>query len=120
MSGTDMTTTEGTPDAVNPTPSATPVSAQLATGGTNSADMLTQSEWTRRLVVAVTLGVVGLSTLTIVAVLCYRVAVDGNSSLTSDITTKLLYVAIGCIMSMTVALFGANSLIVKLIEKVVP
>ena len=82
--------------------------------------MLTQSEWTRRVVVVVCVVTVALCVAAIVAVMCYRVYVDGNSSLTNDITTKLLYVAIAGILSMTAALFGSNSLLTKLVEKVVP
>lgn len=60
------------------------------------------------------------SVLAIVAVMCYRVAIDGNSSLTSDITTKMALVAGLCIISMTVSLFGNNNLVVKALEKLTP
>lgn len=82
--------------------------------------MLTQSEWTRRLVVVVSLLTVSLSTLMIVAVMCYRAAIDGNAPLTNDITTKLLLIALGALAAMTAALFGSNNLLVKLMEKVAP
>lgn len=81
--------------------------------------MLTQSEWTRRVVALASVVVVGLSILAIVGVMCYRVAVDGNAPLTSTITSQLLWIALGGILSMTVALFGSNSLLAKLVEKVV-
>ena len=60
------------------------------------------------------------SVLAIVAVMCYRVAVDGNAPLTSDITTKMAVVAGLCILSMTVSLFGNNSLIVKALAQLTP
>ena len=82
--------------------------------------MLTQSEWTRRAVALASIVVVGLSILAIVGVMCYRVAMDGNAPLTNDITTKLLWIAIAGILSMTAALFGSNSLLAKLVEKIVP
>ena len=82
--------------------------------------MLTQSEWTRRVVVVVCVATVALCVLAIVGVMCYRVYMDGNAPLTNDITTKLLYIAIGGILSMTAALFGSNSLLAKLVEKIVP
>ena len=79
--------------------------------------MLTQSEWTRRLLAAVASIVVGVSVLAIVAVMCYRVAIDGNAPLTNDITSKLLLIALGGLASMIAALFGSNSVIGKLIDK---
>jgi hypothetical protein len=82
--------------------------------------MLTQSEWTRRVVALASVAVVGLSILMIVGVMCYRVAVDGNAPLTSTITTQLLWIALAGLVSMTAALFGSNSLLAKLIEKVAP
>ena len=82
--------------------------------------MLTQSEWTRRAVAVASMIVVGLSVLAIVGVMCYRVAVDGNAPLTSTITSQLLWIALGGLVSMTAALFGSNTLLAKLVEKVVP
>ena len=82
--------------------------------------MLTQSEWTRRLVAIASVVVLGLSILMIVGVLCYRVWVDGNAPLTNDITSKLMWIALGGLASMTAALFGTNNLLAKLIEKVAP
>ena len=82
--------------------------------------MLTQSEWTRRLVAVASVVVLGVSILAIVGVMCYRVFVDGNAPLTNDITTKLMWIALGGLVSMMGALFGTNSLLAKLIEKVAP
>ncbi len=82
--------------------------------------MLTQSEWTRRLVAVASVTVLGLSILAIVAVMCYRVLIDGNAPLTNDITTKLMWIALGGLLSMMGALFGTNNLLAKLIEKVAP
>ena len=82
--------------------------------------MLTQSEWTRRLVALASVIVVGLSILGIVGVMCYRVYVDGNSSLTGDITTKLMWIALVGVGSMIAALFGQNSLVSKAFDKLVP
>lgn len=93
---------------------------QGGNGGTSGADMLTQSEWTRRLVAVASVIVVGLAILGIVGVMCYRVIIDGNSALTNDITTKLLWIALVGIGAMIAALFGSNSLIAKAIDKVIP
>ena len=82
-------------------------------------DALAQSEWTRRLLVVASVIVVGLSILGIVGVMCYRVIIDGNSSLTNDITTKLMWVAIVGIGSMIAGLFGNNSLAGKVIDKLI-
>lgn len=129
MSGTATTSGTGltgvTADAVDAAPVASSTNAPAVarapaqTQGGQGADMLTQSEWTRRVVALASVVVVGLSILAIVGVMCYRVAVDGNAPLTSTITSQLLWIALGGILSMTVALFGSNSLLAKLVEKVV-
>lgn len=105
-----------TPAASTATDATIPdVSAGI--GGASSADMLAQSEWSRRVLVGVASGVIALSILAIVGVLCYRVAIDGNSALTNDITTKLMWIALGGLASMIVALFGSNSVIGKVLAK---
>ena len=101
----------------DPQSAPAPNPASNAAGG---SDMLTQSEWTRRLVAVASVIVVGLSILAIVAVMCYRVVQDGNSTLTNDITTKLMLVAMMGIGAMIAALFGSNNLIAKAIDKLVP
>lgn len=111
------------PMAVTPAAStamdATIPDVSAGIGGASSADMLAKSEWTRKLLTIVASIVVGLSVLGIVGVLCYRVAIDGNAPLTSDITTKLMWIAFGSLASMTMALFGSNSVVSKVIDKVV-
>lgn len=86
--------------------------------GASHAAMLTKSEFTRRIVAIGSMAVVGLSILAIVITMCHRVWIDGNAPLTSTITTQLLWIALGGIGSMTVALFGTNAILAKLIEKV--
>lgn len=97
-----------------PTPTPAPASQ------VDSPALLSQSEWTRRVIAITSCAVVGLSILAIVATLCYRVWIDGNSSLTNDITTKLAFVAGVSILSMLAAVFGNNSLIAKALDKVIP
>lgn len=97
----------------NPTaaPSSTPVDSPAVVGATGLRGLI------------ITVGAVVtvcVSVLAIVAVMCYRVAVDGNAPLTSDITTKMALVAGLCIISMTVSLFGNNNLAVKVLEKLTP
>ena len=107
------------PVTIDQTAQAVTPAAPSTQNGASSPDMLTQSEWTRRLVALASVVVVGLSILAIVAVMCYRVILDGNSSLTNDITTKLMWIALVGVGSMITALFGANSLIAKAIDKLV-
>ena len=103
-----------------PAPQPPVASAPATSNAAGGSDMLTQSEWTRRLVAVASVIVVGLSILAIVAVMCYRVIQDGNSMLTNDITTKLMLVAMMGIGAMIAALFGSNNLIAKAIDKLVP
>ena len=94
-----------------PTPAPTPVDSPTVVGATGLRGLI------------ITVGAVVtvcVSVLAIVAVMCYRVAVDGNAPLTSDITTKMALVAGLCIISMTVSLFGNNNLVVKALEKLTP
>lgn len=120
MSGTSGTIEQVgmTSDVAVTTPDATSHNVPSGQGGASGADMLTQSEWTRRLVAVASVIVVSLSVLLIVTVMCYRVFVDGNAPLTNDITTKLMWLAIVSILSMVGALFHSNALTTKLIGKV--
>lgn len=121
MSGTNSGISELTP-AVSATTDATIPDAQAggtAPGqGASGIDVLTQDTWTRRLVAVASVVVVGLSILFIVGVMGYRVILDGNSALTNDITTKLMWVALVGIGSMIAALFGQNALVSKAIDKI--
>lgn len=113
MSGTD-TATETTPDAVNPTPDASTVSAQPTTGG--GAAMLSQGKW------AGVIAIMGMATVCVVILLgvsamAYRVFMDGNSPLTADLSGKLAMITIGGFAAIVAALFGSNQLITKLMEK---
>lgn len=81
--------------------------------------MLAQSEWTRRVIVICATITVCISILGAVGAMVYRVVIDGNAPLTTDITTKLSLIAVGGIVAMVAALFGSNSVLAKIIEKVV-
>ena len=115
--------TQRTPD-VSATPSATILDAPATAGapgqGASSADVLTQSEWTRRAVAMCAMITVSLCVLAAVVVMAYRVAIDGNTPLTADISGKLTLIAITGFGAMVAALFGSNSIIGKLIEKLMP
>ena len=106
----------------NPIPPTTPAPESAAPSAANSSgDPLALADrWTRRIIAVVSVSVVGLSILAIVGVMVYRVAVDGNAPLTSDITTKLMWLAFGGFASMVAALFGSNSIISKTLDKVLP
>lgn len=107
------------PSAPAPSQPASPPPSQPPSAGT--ADSLALADrWTRRLIAVISVIVVGVSILGIVGVMCYRVAIDGNSSLTNDITTKLMWLAFGGFASMVAALFGSNSIISKTLDKVLP
>lgn len=123
MSGTDPTTetTQGTTPAVgNATPDVTlesTVSAQQAVQqAVQGGAMLSQGKWAGA-VALIAMVTVSLCVLAAVGVMAYRVAVDGNSPLTADISGKLTMIGLGGIGSLVLALFGSNSLIAKLMEK---
>ncbi len=114
--------TQRTPDVLA-TPDATVQDTQPTAGtqqGASSADVLTQSEWTRRAVAMCAMVTVSLCVLAAVVVMAYRVAIDGNTPLTADISGKLTLIAITGFGAMVAALFGSNSIIGKLIEKLMP
>lgn len=116
MSGTTGTI-ETTPDAVA-APDVTTTDAQPTPQATQGgAAMLSQGKW------AGILAIMGMATVCLVillgvAAMAYRVFVDGNSPLTSDLSGKLAMITMGGFASIVAALFGSNQLIQKLIEKV--
>lgn len=82
--------------------------------------MLSQSEWNRRVITICAVITVCLCVLATVGVMCYRVLLDGNTAVTNDITGKLTIIAISGFLAMVGALFGSNSVIGKLLDKVTP
>ena len=113
MSGPDITpAAETSIAAVDAQPAPT---APVATAG--SGDVLAQNTTERLIIVWGATITFCLSIVGIVGSLCYRVIVDGNSTLTNDITTKLAFVAAGAIVMLTASLLGQTQLLGKFLDK---
>lgn len=105
MSGTDI--------AVSETPITT---TQITPAPEGTAPMLSQGKWAG-IIALIAMVTVSLCVLAAVGVMAYRVALDGNTPLTADISGKLTMIGLGGIGALILALFGSNSLIAKLMEK---
>ena len=103
----------GTDTAVSELPSVT---TQTTPAPEGTAPMLSQGKW------AGIIAIMAMSTVCLVVLggagaMIYRVVIDGNSPLTADISGKLTMIVMLGVPALVVALFGSNSLIAKLMEK---
>lgn len=80
------------------------------------AAMLSQGRWAG-VIAIIAMVTVSLCVLSAVGAMVYRVIIDGNSPITSDITGKLTMIGIAGVGALILALFGSNSLIATLMEK---
>lgn len=122
MSGaadTGATPAPATSDTPTPTATSSTNSTTSTTGNIDSMGVLNMSEQTQQTVItmfaATICGVVVAVTLT----LCYRVWVDGDAPLTSDITHQLVSVLPWLVGALVTAIIGQQSA-KALLAKVLP
>lgn len=117
MSG-DGTSAPSAPAALDQPPPdfLTDQPAALASPTREGAAMLSQGRWAG-VIAIIAMVTVSLCVLSAVGAMVYRVIIDGNSPITSDITGKLTMIGIAGVGALILALFGSNSLIATLMEK---
>lgn len=115
MSGVDMTAAAA-PATDAP---ATDAPASSATGATlDSMGVLSMTEQTQQFVIKVFAITICAVVAVITGVLCYRVAIDGDAPLTSDITHQLVSVLpwlVGALVAAIVGQTGAKALLAKVL-----